>query len=496
MRRLRYAALGLATFEVAWSMRPIPPDPSPPLTAAAAAAAAAAAERADAPVAPLREIQVARDFSVARATSADPSVEASADGEAAAYWTDRVLVAIDPARVAEVADRHGLTVLRVAEDLGLARLGVPSPLEVTDVIDALSVDPDIERAFPAGRMVGAGKGGKSSAPVDLSALQWHFATGGAKSGVADVEGFTVAVLDSGVAYETYDGFVQAPSLASTPVVAPADFVNGDAHANDDHRHGTHIASVILSNGAIRGVAPGAALMPVKVLDEHNQGDELSLVEGLHHALDHGADVINMSLSFGPGFVPSAELLYAITRGEKAGVILVAAAGNAGVDKVTWPAASPGVIGVGAVAPRDGQGTPEIPAYSNLGAVDVMAPGGAPGVDRNLDGFADGLLAETFAPGAPADLGYWFQAGTSQAAAFVSGAAVQLLAAGASPDQVRGTLQMAASTNSLGVSPFAAGTAPGWSTSTPRSRSPATGGAPWPGVATSRSWPTSRRWARS
>ncbi|MEM6930687.1 MAG: S8 family serine peptidase, partial [Myxococcota bacterium] len=300
--------------------------------------------------------------------------------------------------------------------------------------------------------------------LDPASYQWHFAHAGADDWLWETSDLTVAVLDSVVDYEDHADalgtYVQAPSLADIDIVAPADFVNGDSHANDDHRHGTHIASLIVSEGAVRGVAAGTALMPVKVLDANNQGDELSLIEGIYHATDHGADVINMSLSFGTGFVPSAELQASLSYAAKRGTVLVAAAGNAGAEQVSWPAASPSVIAVGATTPQDASDQPMLPSYANRGAVDVLAPGGDVGVDRNGDGFQDGLLAETFAPGDPTAIGYWFQAGTSQAAAFVSGAALQLLRYEVPPDQVRTMLQDGASTHKLGHGPFEAGTGAG------------------------------------
>ncbi|MEM6927529.1 MAG: S8 family serine peptidase, partial [Myxococcota bacterium] len=139
-------------------------------------------------------------------------------------------------------------------------------------------------------------------------------------------------------------------LAGVEFVAPADFVNGDDHANDDHGHGTHIASLVASRGELDGVASGVAVMPVKVLDENNAGTELALVKGIRHAVDNGAHVINMSLSFPLGYVPSPALVEAIEYAHLAGVVMVAASGNVGADVATWPAASRLVIGVGALAP--------------------------------------------------------------------------------------------------------------------------------------------------
>ena len=260
----------------------------------------------------------------------------------------------------------------------------------------------------------------------------------------DYAAFTVAVLDTGVAYASaVDGegvqHVAAPSLSTNPILAPFDFVNDDAHAGDDHQHGTHIASIIGSDGALVGLAPGVGLMPIKVLDQNNAGTELALVEGIHHAVDNGADVVNMSLSFAIGYVPSPLLLGALERAHRAGVVMVAAAGNNGDPVVTWPAASPRVVAVTSSTITDHGRHIEAAPYGNQSPqVDLTAPGGAVGQDRDGDGFDDGILAETINPNDPSSTGYWFYAGTSQAAAVVSGAIVRMMGTGLDPsDAIRG-----------------------------------------------------------
>jgi len=277
----------------------------------------------------------------------------------------------------------------------------------------------------------------------------------------DYSRFTVAVLDTGVAYtDAVDSkgvrHAAASSLATNPISAPCDFVNDDPHPGDDHQHGTHIASIIGSDGALVGLAPGVGLMPVKVLDETNAGTALTLVEGIHHAVDHGADVINMSVSFAAGYVPSPLLLDALERAHAAGIVMVAAAGNAGEPVATWPAASPRVIAVTSATINDHSRHVEAALYSNQSTqVDLTAPGGAIGQDRDGDGFDDGILAETINPGDPGSTGYWFYAGTSQAAAVVSGAIVRMMATGIpASDAIRG-LQFA-SDDGLDGDPYFSG----------------------------------------
>ena len=306
------------------------------------------------------------------------------------------------------------------------------------------------RTAPMGRIVGTGGKPKAAATATPSPDAWHRTALTLPKGTSSFAGLVVAILDSGVAYETRPGFVCAAGLTSVPIVDPLDLVEGDGHPNDDHQHGTHIASLIAGQGTYPGVAPGVSLMPIKVLDRNNVGTEWALIEGIHHAVDHGADVINLSLSFPLGYVPSLPLQDALQRADDAGIVLVAAAGNDADFDVSWPAASRLVVAVGASAPTSA--TKYAPAsYSNASpGVDVLAPGGAIGVDRTGDGFVDGVLAETIEPGNPTRLGYWFYQGTSQAAALVSGAAVRLLAAGIAPADVPATLQGAKFDTALAV----------------------------------------------
>ncbi len=229
-------------------------------------------------------------------------------------------------------------------------------------------------------------------------------------------------------------YTAAVSLASGPIVAPRDFVSDDPHANDDHQHGTHIASIIASDGDIEGVAPGVALMPLKVLDADNIGSEYDLIEALYYAADQGANVVNLSLTFGQGYVPSRGLLDAIDHVAEAGVVMVGASGNEGASEVLWPAASPRVIAVASSCPL-ARNSCDAASYSNIGpAVDTLAPGGC--MDRDEwgpDGVPDGILGETIALNQPTRPGYWLMAGTSQAAAHVSGAVAHLIAEGVDPE---------------------------------------------------------------
>jgi serine protease len=254
------------------------------------------------------------------------------------------------------------------------------------------------------------------------------------------QGVLVAELDTGIAYENYDVYQQAPDLANTRFLPGYDFVNGDTHANDDEGHGTHVAGTIAqstNNGiGVAGVAYGATLMPVKVLDANGQGSYDTIAQGIVYAANQGAKVINMSLSGKGG---SNSLLEAVDYATRKGVLVIAAAGNSS-GPVEYPAAYDGVVAVGAV----GYDSKRVD-YSDYGPqIDLVAPGGNTNVDLNGDGYPDGILQQTF-QGSPTSFGYYLYEGTSMATPHVSGVAALLFARNpsASAAQVRQALQTTA-----------------------------------------------------
>jgi subtilisin family serine protease len=166
------------------------------------------------------------------------------------------------------------------------------------------------------------------------------------------KGVTVAIIDSGVDYGHPDlggGFGPGHK-----VVAGHDFVNQDDDPMDDNGHGTHVAGIVAAKaagaGGITGVAPDATLTAYKVMNADGEGYASDIIAGLEAATDpanpHRADVVNMSLGgTGDGTDP---LGLAATAAVRAGVVVVAAAGNSGAPgTVTTPASADGVIAVGA-----------------------------------------------------------------------------------------------------------------------------------------------------
>ena len=348
---------------------------------------------------------------------------------------DRVLVdPVDDDALREICAEHGVMTLQAPGRSGVAAIGVPASLSAAEFTALLSEDDRVDCVFEESWVSGATTGG---------ALSWHLDAIGADGETPDgLDDVVVAVIDSGVAWsgEGSVGAVAAGSLSANPIASPWDFVEGDAHPQDEHQHGTHIASLIGSDGVVDGVAPGVGLMPLRVLDRNNQGTELDLVEAILWATDRGADVINLSVSFWPGYQPTLPLMMALDRAADAGVLVVAAAGNDGLDGVTWPAASPRVLAVGAVC-STADGRLERAPYSNHGAeVDLVAPGGCLDRDVDEDGLVDGVAGETV-HARQEGTGVYLWSGTSQAAAVASGVAARLVAEspGEAPERLSAVL---------------------------------------------------------
>jgi serine protease len=244
------------------------------------------------------------------------------------------------------------------------------------------------------------------------------------------EGVTVAVLDTGIAYRDFGArFVRSPDFAVGQFVKGYDFIDDDRLPLDENGHGTHVAGTIgeKTDNAVglTGLAYRAKLMPVRVLDKHGRGQASDIAKGIRFAVNHGAQVINMSFNFGCGKkVPEVD--EALREAYARGVVAVASAGNIGSETcVSEPATGPRVIGVGGTTEGGCLGN-----YSLAGkGIDLVAPGGGtptagcPSVSARPI-YQVTLKADTTQTFAiPSDY-----VGTSMAAAHVSGVAAMVLAA--------------------------------------------------------------------
>ncbi len=236
--------------------------------------------------------------------------------------------------------------------------------------------------------------GIGGAPGGWAAVQWDFdgpfGVGAEQAwgnliadGAPGGAGVIVAVLDTGIAYKNWGRFRRSPDLNTTQFVRGYDFIDPGAYPVDHNGHGTHVASTIAestNNGyGLTGLAYGVKLMSVRVLDTSGEGDAAVIAQGVRFAVNHGAQVINMSLEFDPGVTASdiPELISAIRYAHHRGVVVVAAAGNEGTRTVAYPARAPSVISVGATTQHGC-----LADYSNDGPqLTMVAPGG--GADANL-----------------------------------------------------------------------------------------------------------------
>lgn len=229
---------------------------------------------------------------------------------------------------------------------------------------------------------------------DVQALDaWDVITGSPE--------IVIAVVDSGIKLD-HPEFVGR--------LAPGyDFIDNDDQPNDESGHGTHVAGVIAAGldnkQGLAGVCPNCRLMPVRVLNDRNLGSWSQLAKGILFAVDNGARVINLSLG---SSISSETLSVSIEYAVERGVVVIAAAGNYGSDKPFYPAASVGVIAVGATT-IDGERW----SKSDFGSyIDLTAPGD--------------LIYSTYNKLDNLYHGYTYMSGTSMAAPFVSGVAGLLI----------------------------------------------------------------------
>jgi serine protease len=251
------------------------------------------------------------------------------------------------------------------------------------------------RARAAGGLIPNDRG-DGPAPGDWQQLQWNFAgpfgvnapqawANVAADGAPGGKGVTVAVLDTGVAYANRGPFRRSPDASRFGFVPGYDFIAHNRFPNDRNGHGTFVAGTIAEatdNGyGLTGLAFAARIMPVRVLDTEGEGEASTIAEGVRFAVNHGAQVINLSLEFSAnvtaGDIP--ELLEALRYARRRGVLVVAAAGNEAHTAIAYPARAPDVVAVGATTEHGC-----LADYSNDGSgLTLVAPGG--GADANLPG---------------------------------------------------------------------------------------------------------------
>jgi subtilisin family serine protease len=254
-------------------------------------------------------------------------------------------------------------------------------------------------------------------------------------------GVVVAVLDTGVQISHPDLagniWTNSGEIAGNGIdddangvvddVHGANAFDGSANIDDDNGHGTHVAGIIAArkgNGiGGSGLAPGAKIMPVKVLDANMAGTTDSLAAGIRYAVDNGARILNVSVNSDQ---PADALKSAVDYAAQKGAIIVASAGNNGrnIDLLPSYPASLTSAAVFSIAAETADGVLWNLSNTGLLSVDLAAPG------EHIASTATGS-------------GYQSRTGTSAAAPFVS-ASLALLSS-ARPDLSLATLREAITT---------------------------------------------------
>lgn len=346
-----------------------------------------------------------------------------------------------------------------SEAEGLYRVDLPDA-QVDQWVARLRDDPRVEfvepefiyeaglpvaQAWPGDTSAGPADGGPIRPNDPLYRFQWNFEQVGAEAAwqKSTGRGVVVAVIDTGVAYEDAANgrFTQVRDLSSTHFVPGFDFVSDDDQPWDEHGHGTHVAGTIAQSThnayGVAGLAPGASIMPIRVLDGSGRGNTADIAESIRWAADNGADIINMSLG---GPLPSRIMSDAIEYAHSRGVTVVAAAGNSSTSLPSYPAAYRHVISVAAT-----QFDRTTTFYSNYGrTIDIAAPGGNTRVDQNNDGRPDGIMQETIVAGNPTNHDFSLYMGTSMASPHVAAVAALIHARGVTnPDRIEAILKQSA-----------------------------------------------------
>jgi serine protease len=406
---------------------------------------------------------------------------ASAAGSAASYVPGKVVVGFRtlPSAAAEaaIAARGGARLDSSAEP-GTALLDVSARESLAGALARLRAQPDVAYAVPdyiahASGFFIPNDRGRGAGATDWRALQWNFLSAdgvGAPVAWSNLRhdqapggrGVTVAILDTGVAYtnwtdpRTHVVFARSPDFAQTRFSHPCDLIRGGfaggpnatitsksrcmfPQAVDRNGHGTFVAGVVGESTdnrvGVTGLAYGATIMPVRVLDAAGDGDSVTIAHGIRYAVTHGARIINLSLEFDLSVTADQipNVIGAINFAYRHGVMVIAAAGNDSANQLAYPAADPQVVSVGATT-RDRC----VAAYSNTGpGLSLVAPGG--GDDSAVTGdsnchpgwsLPDVYQMTLLDPTHPRLFGLpsgWY--GTSMAAPHVAAAAALVIASG-------------------------------------------------------------------
>ncbi|GGE19017.1 serine protease AprX [Marinithermofilum abyssi] len=265
------------------------------------------------------------------------------------------------------------------------------------------------------------------------------------------ENAAIAIIDTGIHPH--------PDLTrpQNRIIAFKDFVKGKSHPYDDNGHGTHVAGACAGNGfsskgKYKGTAPNAKLVGIKVLNKSGSGNLSDVIAGVQWCIDnkdkYGIRVINLSLGSRTGTSykddPVAQI---VEQAWKAGITVVAAAGNEGPESntISSPGIHPQIITVGASDNKNSvdRNDDEIAPFSSRGPTadgvvkpDLLAPGTNITSLRVIHSYIDKM-----SPHSRVNQYYTVLSGTSMATPIVAGIVALLLTKNPNwtPDQVKQAL---------------------------------------------------------
>jgi subtilisin family serine protease len=329
--------------------------------------------------------------------------------------------------VSKKVNIEGTQILHIYEDvLNGFSLKVPNER----IIDVLNQSPFVDH-IEKDKVV---KAFAQTLPTGINRVDGDLSSTRSGNGAGSVNA-DIAILDSGI----------HTSHSDLNVYHQKTFVSGTSSGNDDNGHGTHVAGIAAAKDnsiGVVGIAPGAKLWAIKVLDRNGAGALSTVIKGIDYIRQYASQIEVANLSLGCQ-CKSTAFDAAINNAVKAGITFIVAAGNSAKDASTnSPANNPNVIAVSAIGDSDGKCGGKGPAtgygkddalasFSNYGSVvDIAAPGTK--------------IYSTYKGNS-----YAAMSGTSMASPHVAGAAALYEAShpGASPSEVRNALLNSGSTSS-------------------------------------------------
>jgi len=254
----------------------------------------------------------------------------------------------------------GQVIVKYKSDEEMVTLDIPAKKSAANFIAELEEQPNVEAVEPDYVITRS-----ATASDPHYTRQWYHQVVGIEDAWDVTTGSSevvVAIIDDGLDINHQE--------FKNRIIAPYDVVLDSKLEITAGEHGTHIAGIIASSinndygGA--GIAPNIKIMPINVFDGENARHS-DVITAIDYAIKQGADIINLSLG---GTDSSALFNEAIQRAHKAGLLIIAAAGNDGKNIYDYPASYDHVIGVSATDKSD-----KIARYSNYGStIDLAAPG--------------------------------------------------------------------------------------------------------------------------